>query len=54
MKNAVFWDVAAAICSRWFLAHGFFYPEDGGDMFLQNVSSHKNYMVPHPRKLHSS
>jgi hypothetical protein len=24
MKNAVFWDVAAATCSRWFLARGFF------------------------------
>jgi hypothetical protein len=23
-----------ASCSNWFLARGFFYPEDGGDMFL--------------------
>jgi hypothetical protein len=37
VKNAVFWDVAAVTCSRWFLARGFFYPEDGGDTFLRNV-----------------
>jgi hypothetical protein len=24
-------QVAADICSRWFLACAFFYPEDGGD-----------------------
>jgi hypothetical protein len=30
----------AATCSRWFLARGFFYPEDGGDTFLRNVGSH--------------
>jgi hypothetical protein len=47
MKNFVFGDVApcrfcvnrrfggtAATCSRWFLARGFFYPEDGGDACL--------------------
>jgi hypothetical protein len=28
---------SAATCSRWFPARGFFYPEDGGDMFLRNV-----------------
>jgi hypothetical protein len=33
-KNAIFWDVAAATCSRWFLACGFFYPEDGVDTFV--------------------
>jgi hypothetical protein len=44
----------AATCSRWFLVRGFFYPEDGGDTFLQNVGSHKNYTAPHPRKRHSS
>jgi hypothetical protein len=32
---------SAATCSRWFLASGFFYPEDGGDTFLQNVGSHE-------------
>jgi hypothetical protein len=51
MKNAVFWDVApcrscvnrhfggmsAASCSSWFLARGFFYPEDRGDTFLRKV-----------------
>jgi hypothetical protein len=26
----------------WFLARGFFYPEDGGDMFLRNVGSRKD------------
>jgi hypothetical protein len=42
MKNVVFWDVAlcrsADICSSWFPARGFFYPEDGDDTFLRNVS----------------
>jgi hypothetical protein len=32
----------------------FFYPEDGGDIFLRNVGSHKIYTAPHPRKRHSS
>jgi hypothetical protein len=54
MKNAVFWDVApcrcgrlnrrsAATCSRWFFARGYFYPEDGGDTILRNVSSSPSY-----------
>jgi hypothetical protein len=30
----------ATTCSRWFFAHGFFYPEDWGDTFLRNVGSH--------------
>jgi hypothetical protein len=38
----------SATCSRWFLARRFFYPEDGGNTFLQNVVSHKIYMVQHP------
>jgi hypothetical protein len=33
--------VTAATYSRWFLARGFFYPEDGGDIFLRNVGSQK-------------
>jgi hypothetical protein len=41
-------------CSRWFLARGFLYPEDGGDTVLRNVGSHKNYTATHPRKRHSS
>jgi hypothetical protein len=32
----------------------FFYPEDGGDTFLQNVGSHKTHTAPHPRRRHSS
>jgi hypothetical protein len=44
---------SAATCSRWFLARGFFYPEDGGDTFLRNVGSHKIYTAPHPRRRHS-
>jgi hypothetical protein len=37
----------AATCSRWFLARGFFYIEDGGDTFLRNVGSiHKIYTAP--------
>jgi hypothetical protein len=43
----------AATFSRWFLVHGFFYPEDGGDTFLRNVGSHKIYTAPHPRRRHS-
>jgi hypothetical protein len=43
-----------AICSRWFLARGFFYPEDGGDAFLRNVSVRKIYTTPHPRSRNSS
>jgi hypothetical protein len=59
IKNAVLWDVAPCKLSlqhllSWFLARGFFYPEDGGDTFLRNVGSHKIYMVPHPRRRHSS
>jgi hypothetical protein len=53
MKNAIFWDVAAATCSHWFLACGFFYPEDRGDRFLRNVGSHKIYTEPHLRRQHS-
>jgi hypothetical protein len=45
---------SSATYSRWFLARGFFCPEDGGDMFLRNVGSYKNYTTPHPRKRHSS
>jgi hypothetical protein len=47
MMNIVFWDVAlcrscvnrrfGATFPRWFFDRGFFYPEDGGDTFLQNV-----------------
>jgi hypothetical protein len=43
----------AATCSRWFLVGGFFYPEDGGDMFLRNIRSHKIYTAPHPRRRHT-
>jgi hypothetical protein len=32
-------DKWLATCLQWFLARRFFYPEDGGDMFLRNVSS---------------
>jgi hypothetical protein len=45
---------SAATCSRWFLARGFFYPEDGGDTFLRNVDPHKIYTAPHRRRRHSS
>jgi hypothetical protein len=29
-------------------------PEYGGNTFVRNVSSHKIYMAPHPRRQHSS
>jgi hypothetical protein len=44
----------APTCSHWFLVHGFLYPEDGSDIFLQNIGSHKIYVVPHPRRWYSS
>jgi hypothetical protein len=53
MKEAVFW-VATVTSSSWFLAHRFFYPEDGGDTILRNVGSHKNYTATQPRKRLSS
>jgi hypothetical protein len=46
--------LSTATCSRWFLARGFFHPEDGGDTFLENVGSHKIYTPPHPRRRNSS
>jgi hypothetical protein len=45
---------SAGICPIWFLAHGFFFPEDGGGTFLQNVGSHKIYKALHPRRRYSS
>jgi hypothetical protein len=36
-------EQVAADCSHWFIARGFFCPEDGGDTFLRNVGSHKIY-----------
>jgi hypothetical protein len=45
-------DNSTGTCSRWFLAGGFFCPEDGGDAFFRNVGSHKIYMAPHPRRRH--
>jgi hypothetical protein len=39
--------------TRWLLARGFFYHEDGSDTFLRNISSHKIYTAPHPRRRHS-
>jgi hypothetical protein len=47
-------DQSAATCSRWFLARGIFYPEDGGDTFLRKVGSHNIYTSPHTRRRHSS
>jgi hypothetical protein len=46
--------IAAATCSRWFLAYGFFYREDRGDTFLRNVVSHKIYPATHSRRRHST
>jgi hypothetical protein len=62
--NPVLWDVAPCrscmnrrfggtyrlhLQGTWFLARGFFCPEDGGDTFVRNVGSHKIYIEPHPR-----
>jgi hypothetical protein len=48
------WAQSEAICSKWFLALGFFYIENGGDMLLRNFSSHKISTAPHPRRRRSS
>jgi hypothetical protein len=45
---------SATTYSRWFLAHGFFYPEDGDDTLLRNVGPYKIYTAPYPRRRHSS
>jgi hypothetical protein len=45
---------SATTCSSWFLARGFFNPEDEGDKFLRNIGSDKIYTAPHPRRRHSS
>jgi hypothetical protein len=44
---------SAATCSRWFLARGFFYHENGGDKFLRNVGSYKIYTAQQLRRRHS-
>jgi hypothetical protein len=43
--------------SRWQApahARGFFYPEDGGDIFLRYVGLHNIYTAPHPRRRRTS
>jgi hypothetical protein len=45
---------SAATCWRWFPGGGFFYPENGGDIFFRNVGLSKIYTAPYPRRLHSS
>jgi hypothetical protein len=52
--NKVKLSIIPATYSRWYLTHGFFYPEDGGDTSFWNVDLHKIYAAPHPRKRHSS
>jgi hypothetical protein len=37
--------VGRATCSRWFHARPIFDPLDGGNMFLRNVASQKDYMT---------
>jgi hypothetical protein len=46
--------VAGTACSRWFLARGYLYPENGGDIFLRNVGFYYIYTVLHPRRRNSS
>jgi hypothetical protein len=45
---------SAATSSRWFLFLGFFYPEDGGYTFFQNIGSQNIYTAPHLRRRYSS
>jgi hypothetical protein len=46
--------IGSSHLSHWFLAHGFFCPEDGGDTFLRNFGSHEMYTAAHPRRRNSS
>jgi hypothetical protein len=46
-------NVLASRLLTLFLAHGFFYPEDGGDMFLRNVGYQNTHMAAHPRRRRS-
>jgi hypothetical protein len=52
VKNTQLCVQSAAFCSRWFLACGILYPEDGGGTFLRNLGSQKIYTTPHPRRRH--
>jgi hypothetical protein len=45
---------AVDTCSRWFLARGYLYPEDGSDAFFRNVGLHNIYTALHPRRRYSS
>jgi hypothetical protein len=53
-RCALFWDLAATTCPRWFLARGYFYSEDGGYKFLRIVGLYMIHTAPHPRRRHSS
>jgi hypothetical protein len=52
MNVAIFWDIAP--CSSYgytlVLAWLIFDPEGGGDMVLQNISSHLDYTAPFPQR----
>jgi hypothetical protein len=56
VKNVIFWDIMS--CGSYKNQHfgGMFHlhDQDGGDMFLQSVTSYKCRMASHPRREHSS
>jgi hypothetical protein len=58
----IFFDIKGIVHKEFFLAdqtdnsayYCDLYSEDGGDMLLRNVGSHKIYTAPHPRRRYSS
>jgi hypothetical protein len=42
--------VASGQAISWFLVQLIFNPEDGGDLFLQNIGSHMNHVALYPRR----
>jgi hypothetical protein len=52
--TAVIMKVASHMLALWFLARLIFEPENGGDTFLENVSSCTDYTASYPRRWHLS
>jgi hypothetical protein len=55
MNVAILWHTAPKPpTTRWLLARLIFYPEVGGDTFVQTAGSHMNYTELYPRRLQQS
>jgi hypothetical protein len=57
MDSVIFWDIVLCIPhvnrnlgGTYYLHLLIFNPEDGGDTFLQNISSHLDFMALYPRR----